>query len=49
MAAACSTIGTDSLGPGVVADRIEETYALFARLWQPWGPADQPLSGEHGR
>ena len=49
MAAALGTPGTDIGGPGVVADRIEETYALFTRLWQPWGSGDQPPSGGHGR
>ena len=49
MAAACSTIPADELGPSVVADRIEETYGLFTRLWQPWGISDQPPAGGRGR
>ena len=49
MAAACSTIPADELGPGVVADRIEDTYGLFTRLWQPWGISDQPPAGGRGR
>jgi AcrR family transcriptional regulator len=49
MAAACSAIPVDDLGPGTVADRIEETYGLFIRLWQPWAAADEPPSGGYGR
>ena len=49
MAAALGTPGTDVGGAGAVADRIEETYALFTRLWRPWGPADPPPSGGSGR
>ena len=49
MAAACSNIPAEELGPGVVADRIEETYGLFTRLWQPWGAQDQPPAGGPGR
>ena len=48
MAAACRPIPVEALGPGVVADRIEETYDLFTRLWQPWGTMDQPPSGGRG-
>lgn len=49
MAAACSTIPAEDIGPGVVADRIEETYAIFTRLWRPWSPGDQPHSGGRGQ
>lgn len=45
MAAALGT-GADIGHPGVVADRIETTYELFTRLWQPWrtsvGPGISP-------
>lgn len=36
MAAACGNLSAEDTRPGVVADRIEETYALFTRLWRPW-------------
>lgn len=49
MAAALGTPGAEVGRPGAVADRIEETYALFTRLWQPWNLAEQPPSGERGR
>lgn len=49
MAAALGTGGTDIGGPGAVAERIEETYAIFTRLWQPWNAAGPPLSGGRGR
>ena len=38
MAAALGTVDTDIGGPGVVADQIEATYAVFTRLWTPWDP-----------
>jgi AcrR family transcriptional regulator len=49
MATALGIPGSDASDPRAVSDRIEETFALFARLWQPWAPADQPPSGERGR
>jgi AcrR family transcriptional regulator len=49
MATALGIPGSDASDPRAVSDRIEETFALFARLWQPWAPADQPPAGEHGR
>lgn len=49
MATALGIPGSDASDPRAVSDRIEETFALFARLWQPWAHADQPPSGEHGR
>ncbi len=49
MATACNVVSDDQMGPGVVADRIEETYALFVRLWKPWNASDQPPSGGSGR
>lgn len=48
MAAACSTIPAEEMGPGVVADRIEDTYAIFIRLWQPWLRQDKPRAGDPG-
>lgn len=41
MAAALGNPGGGDLGPSVVADRIEQTFALFTRLWRPWD-ADHP-------
>jgi AcrR family transcriptional regulator len=49
MATALGIPGSDASDPRAVSDRIEETYALFTRLWRPWGAADQPPSGEHGQ
>jgi AcrR family transcriptional regulator len=49
MAAALGNPGTDVGAPGVVADRIEETYAVFTRLWRPWRTRDRTPSGEPGR
>lgn len=48
-----AALGTPSTGtpsteigtPGVVADRIEETFAIFTRLWKPWRPKEQTPSG----
>ena len=45
MAAACGTPGAQATGPGEVADQIEATYAVFTRLWRPWGAPDQPPAG----
>lgn len=45
MAAACGKPGTELMGPGEVADRIEATYAIFTRLWRPWTPDGQTPSG----
>lgn len=49
MATALGSPGSQAMGPGEAADRIEETYAIFTRLWQPWGPGEPPPSGGHGR
>lgn len=43
VAAAVDVPGAESLGPADVVKRVEETYDLFIRLWQPWG--SQPPSG----
>lgn len=45
MAAACGTPGAEVMGPGEVAQRIEETFAIFTRLWQPWRAEDPTPSG----
>jgi len=51
MASACSGLGTAAGPPaaeGIVCDRIEETYAVFSRLWQPWQTRQQPPAGGSG-
>ena len=42
MAVACGSPGTDVSDPGRVSERIEATYRIFARLWQPWHPGLRP-------
>ena len=43
MAAALGSPGSEDIGPAAVSDRIEQTFALFTRLWQPWqGPDPTP-------
>lgn len=42
MAVACGSPGTEVSDPGRVSDRIESTYRVFARLWQPWHPGVGP-------
>ena len=49
MAAALGVPGADAVRPGVVADRIEATYEIFATLWHPWRPQVSPPAGEPGR
>lgn len=39
MAAALGFPGRTIDGPSVAADRIEEVFALFTRLWRPWRDA----------
>jgi AcrR family transcriptional regulator len=46
MAVACGNPGSDFSDPGRVSELIESTYAVFARLWQPWHTPDQPRSDE---
>lgn len=41
MAAALGNPGTEDLGPAAVSDRIEQTFAVFTRLWHPWHGRDQ--------
>lgn len=39
MATALGSLGgTAAIGPGEAADRIEETFTIFTRLWKPWDP-----------
>lgn len=50
MATALGRPGSDAADPRVVSDRIEETFAVFTRLWKPWRPTadgeeDQTPSG----
>ena len=49
MAVACGIAGSQSMGPGEVADQIEATYAVFTRLWRPWTTPDQPPAGGAGQ
>lgn len=49
MATACGHAGAEVGGPGAVSDRIEATYAVFTRLWQPWPGPDQTPTGGPGR
>ncbi len=39
MATALGTPGSDAADPHAVSDRIEETFAIFTRLWKPWNPS----------
>lgn len=39
MATALGTPGSDASDPRAVSDRIEETFAIFTRLWKPWDPS----------
>ncbi len=49
MAAALGVPGADAVRPGLVADRIEGTFEIFATLWRPWRPQVPPSVGEAGR
>ena len=42
MAVACGSPGSEVSDPGRVSERIEATYRIFARLWQPWHPGLRP-------
>jgi hypothetical protein len=42
MAVACGSPGSEVSDPGRVSERIEATYRIFARLWQPWHPGLSP-------
>ena len=48
VAAAVDIPDAESLGPDDVLTRIDESYAIFTRLWQPWLHHDQPRSGNPG-
>ena len=49
MATACGHAGAEVGGPGAVSDRIEATYAVFTRLWQPWEGPERTRRGGPGR
>lgn len=49
MATACGHAGAEVGGPGAVSDRIEATYAVFARLWQPWQSSERTRPGGPSR
>ena len=49
MATALGSPGSDASDPGAVSDRIEETFAIFTRLWQPWERQQQTPAGEPGQ
>jgi len=49
MAAALGRQGGATMGPGEAADRIEETFEIFTRLWRPWNAQDQPPAGGPAR
>lgn len=38
MATALGRPDSDAADPRAVSDRIEETFAIFTRLWEPWHP-----------
>jgi AcrR family transcriptional regulator len=48
MAAALGIPGRDADDPTTVSERVESSYAIFTRLWQPWLGQDQPRSGDPG-
>lgn len=48
MATALGIPGRDESDPCTVSDRVESSYAIFTRLWQPWRRRDQPQSGGPG-
>lgn len=43
MATALGSPGTDASDPRAVSDRIEETFAIFTRLWKPWNPGSSAV------
>jgi len=45
MATALGVPGSGASDPVSVSERIEASYAIFTRLWQPWLPQGQPPSG----
>lgn len=42
MATALGAPDAQTGGPFTVSDRIESSYEIFTRLWQPWRPPSQP-------
>ncbi|BBZ77680.1 TetR family transcriptional regulator [Mycolicibacterium anyangense] len=49
MGVACAGLGAPGappIEPELLCERIESTYALFARLWTPWHTQGQPPAGE---
>lgn len=44
MATALGVPGRGASDPVSVSERIESSYAIFTRLWQPWRPKGQPPS-----
>ena len=48
MATALGIPGRDASDPSTVSERVESSYAIFTRLWQPWLRQDKPRSGNPG-
>lgn len=48
MATALGIPGRDASDPSTVSERVESSYAIFTRLWQPWLSQDKPRSGDPG-
>lgn len=48
MATALGIPGRDASDPSTVSERVESSYAIFTRLWQPWLGQDKPRSGDPG-
>ena len=48
MATALGIPGRDASDPSTVSERVESSYAIFTRLWQPWLRQDKPRSGDPG-
>ena len=48
MAIALGSPGEEPGDPCSVSDRIEQTFAISTRLWQPWRPGGQTPSGDPG-
>ena len=46
MASALGGADGDPGGPAAVSDRIEKTYAVFARLWRPWRSSAETPAGD---
>ena len=48
MATALGVPGSGASDPVSVSERIEASYAIFTRLWQPWLPQGQPRRARRG-